>query len=774
MKKTIIALSVMLATNAYADKPINKPDDYVISGYEASDRELITTLTREYVKSNATEQDLEEALMDSGYYQNVKVQGAEVTVVENPKITAIKVKGGKSIPTSALEDNLKQFVNTAYNPKAVAMLENELRKAYTNLGKEEVQFKHELKENGELVWTVEEGRANKINQIKFIVNNQEYKSQKLKNRLSLNEKKSVFGLFHNTTLNQSLIASDILTIQKFFQNNGYTGAIVKDVRAVDIKPYNKDVIFIVETGEQYNFGKPEFRMTPELQTLLTNDKLEKFNTIKQGKQYHVDDVLTTKGNIESFLENNGFAFNKIKTDFETDGQNINVLFDISAGEQFVIDNISVSGNKKTKTDVILKEMRQQKGEIFDMSKMNRTRQRLMQTGYFSEADIISTPKEDGTVDVEVKVKERRTGTMQAQLGYMQNYGMSFGVGVEDKNAFGTGKTMGANVTYNKYSSNASFTYSDNHFKKDTSLDVDVYGSFYQPDTKTYKTQKYGVSAMFGLPVSEYNKIYVGGSIENLKLRVSDGAPKPYRDFVNNNSDDDKTKFSGVVAKAKVGWGINKTNNYYWPSSGYKANVNGEITIPGSKLNYYKFNAGYSHFFSIGDRASLMLSIKGGYGNSFGKTKNRTNGGLPFFENYYGGGYSQAIVRGLDNGSLGPKIYDNYGDKVSYGGNKMISASAELFSAVPFAKTDDVRLSAFIDAGSVWDGKTYSGAQSNNGKNVYDGLHRSTFGKELRYSVGVGFNWNSPIGPIKLSYAHPINKKKTDEVQKIQFQLGMPF
>ena len=332
--------------------------------------------------------------MDSGYYQNVKVKGAEVTVVENPKITAIKVKGGKSIPTSALEDNLKQFVNTAYNPKAVAMLENELRKAYTNLGKEEVQFKHELKENGELVWTVEEGRANKINQIKFIVNNQEYKSQKLKNRLSLNEKKSVFGLFHDTTLNQSLIAGDILTIQKFFQNNGYAGAIVKDVRAVDIKPYNKDVIFIVETGEQYNFGKPEFKMTPELQTLLTNDKLEKFNTIKQGKQYHVDDVLTTKDNIESFLENNGFAFNKIETDFETDGQNINVLFDISAGEQFVIDNISVSGNKKTKTDVILKEMRQQKGEIFDMSKMNRTRQRLMQTGYFSEADIISTPKED--------------------------------------------------------------------------------------------------------------------------------------------------------------------------------------------------------------------------------------------------------------------------------------------------------------------------------------------------------------------------------------------
>ena len=270
MKKTIIALSVMLATNAYADNPINKPDDYVISGYEASDRELITTLTREYVQSNATEQDLEEALMDSGYYQNVKVKGAEVTVVENPKITAIKVKGGKSIPTSTLEDNLKQFVNTAYNPKAVAMLENELRKAYTNLGKEEVQFKHELKENGELVWTVEEGRANKINQIKFIVNNQEYKSQKLKNHLSLNEKKSVFGLFHNTTLNQSLIASDILTIQKFFQNNGYAGAIVKDVRAVDIKPYNKDVIFIVETGEQYNFGKPEFRMTPELQTLLTN------------------------------------------------------------------------------------------------------------------------------------------------------------------------------------------------------------------------------------------------------------------------------------------------------------------------------------------------------------------------------------------------------------------------------------------------------------------------------------------------------------------------
>ncbi|MCI4078052.1 BamA/TamA family outer membrane protein, partial [Klebsiella pneumoniae] len=114
--------------------------------------------------------------------------------------------------------------------------------------------------------------------------------------------------------------------------------------------------------------------------------------------------------------------------------------------------------------------------------------------------------------------------------------------------------------------------------------------------------------------------------------------------------------------------------------------------------------------------------------------------IPFFENFYGGGLGS--VRGYESGTLGPKVYDEYGEKISYGGNKKANVSAELLFPMPGAKdARTVRLSLFADAGSVWDGKTYddnsSSATGGRVQNIYGAgnTHKSTFTNELRYSAG---------------------------------------
>ena len=171
----------------------------------------------------------------------------------------------------------------------------------------------------------------------------------------------------------------------------------------------------------------------------------------------------------------------------------------------------------------------------------------------------------------------------------------------------------------------------------------------------------------------------------------------------------------------------------------------------------------------------MLGGQVGIADGYGKTKQ-----LPFFENFYGGGLGS--VRGYESGTLGPKVYDEYGDVISYGGDKMVSGTAELMFPFPGVKDRrTVRLSLFADAGSVWDGNTYdnnSGDYVVNGvnRNVYgqDVRHKSTFKNELRYSAGAAVTWLSPLGPMKFSYAYPIKKKPTDEIQRFQFQLGTTF
>ncbi|MCG3354812.1 BamA/TamA family outer membrane protein, partial [Neisseria meningitidis] len=75
------------------------------------------------------------------------------------------------------------------------------------------------------------------------------------------------------------------------------------------------------------------------------------------------------------------------------------------------------------------------------------------------------------------------------------------------------------------------------------------------------------------------------------------------------------------------------------------------------------------FFPLSKTFTLMLGGEIGYANGYGKTKE-----IPFFENFYGGGLGS--VRGYESGTLGPKVYDEYGEKISYGGNKKANVSAE--------------------------------------------------------------------------------------------------
>lgn len=316
------------------------------------------------------------------------------------------------------------------------------------------------------------------------------------------------------------------------------------------------------------------------------------------------------------------------------------------------------------------------------------------------------------------------------------------------------------------------------------MGYDIYGKTYDPrkassSAKQYKTTTFGGGLRIGIPVTEYDRVNFGLAAERLTVNTYKGAPKRYADFINQYGKGDGNgvgNFKGWLYKGTIGWGRNKTDNALWPTRGYLTGVNGEIALPGSDLQYYTLTHNQTWFFPLSKDFTLMLGGEVGYGNGYGKTKT-----MPFFENFYGGGLGS--VRGFESGTLGPKVYDEYGEKISYGGNKKANVSAELLFPMPGIKDSrTVRLSLFADAGSVWDDKTYDNSSSNtyytNGalQNVYGvgKTHKSTFKNELRYSAGAAVTWLSPLGPMKFSYAYPIKKKEGDEIQRFQFQLGTTF
>jgi outer membrane protein insertion porin family len=116
--------------------------------------------------------------------------------------------------------------------------------------------------------------------------------------------------------------------------------------------------------------------------------------------------------------------------------------------------------------------------------------------------------------------------------------------------------------------------------------------------------------------------------------------------------------------------------------------------------------------------------------------------------FYLGGVNS--LRGFETASIGPK--DSNGD--SLGGSHLLLGSAEILFPFPGLQKDkSVRLSWFVDAGTVGEQYDFS---------------------ELRYSTGVAFNWYSPVGPMKISFGKALNAKPDDRKQLVQFSLGTVF
>jgi outer membrane protein insertion porin family len=165
-------------------------------------------------------------------------------------------------------------------------------------------------------------------------------------------------------------------------------------------------------------------------------------------------------------------------------------------------------------------------------------------------------------------------------------------------------------------------------------------------------------------------------------------------------------------------------------------------LPGGTLRYYKMNYQNQRYFPLSKTFTVYLNGDIGYGGGLdGKP-------LPFFKNYYLGGVTS--LRGYGTSTIGPKYEDN----TPVGGSKRVLGNAELLFPFPgMANEKSIRISAFMDAGTV--GQSYNFS-------------------DWRAAAGVGVLWVSPFGPLKISVAQPFRMQPGDTKQRIQFTFGQQF
>ena len=743
--------------------------------------------------TDAQGEEIIKNLYATGFFDDVRVEtlGNHIllTVVERPVISSLNVTGGKTLSNDAIRKNLDAFglgqsrsFNQATLNQAIAGLQQE----YRNRGKNSVSITPEvtrLERNRVAVDVkIDEGPTTTITDIEFN-GNERYSDRQLRNQMSLSEGGLFTWISKSNRFSETKFRQDLESINDFYQNNGYFDFRITDVDVAMSEDKKAQTIKVdVHEGQRYRWGKVviegDTREVPKAE-------LEKLLTMKEGSWYDRSKMMDSLKTMQDRMGSAGYAFSQIdvrpQANPETGVVDFTLL--VAPDRKVYVNRINISGNNKTRDEVVRRELRQMESAPYDVSKIQRSRERVELLGYFDNVQVDAQPVA-GTpdqVDLNMSVNERATGSLEVAAGWVQDDGLVLSAGVSQDNLFGTGKSVSARVSNAKVSKQASLSFTDPYFTPDgVSLGYDIYYRGYNPyksdnNRLGYKTDTYGIGARMGVPITEYDRVNFGLGLErlNVKLYEDQNPPPRYQEFVRQNGE------KNWIVKGNVGWGRNKTDSALWPTRGYMTSVNLDAGLPGGDLQYYSLNHDQKWFFPLSKDFTLMLSGEVGYGDGYGKTEQ-----LPFFQNFYGGGLGS--VRGYQSGSLGPKYKTKYSDGTlsssvsSYGGNYKAYAGAELLFPLPGIKDQrTVRLSLFADAGSVWDGRTYNerdyDKDNPNGTNgAYTGEHKSTFSNELRYSAGAAVTWLSPLGPLKFSYAYPIKKKPEDQIQRFQFQLGTTF
>ncbi|MDF7675243.1 outer membrane protein assembly factor BamA [Neisseriaceae bacterium ESL0693] len=730
-------------------------------------------------------EDIIKRLYATGFFDDVRVETTDnqvlLTVVERPVISSFNVTGGKAISNNDIKKNLSNFglgQSRLFNPALMNQAIMGLRDAYHEKGKEAVKITPSItrleRNRVALDLKIDEGETTTIKSISFS-GNKHFSSHTLRNQMSSTEKSWTSWLTRSNRFSSTKLKQDLDNLNNFYQDRGYFAFRITNV---DVKANNdqtaQSIKIDVDEGQRYRWGNITIGGDSREVPL---EALQKLVKIKPGKWYDRSQMVDCIRTIQDRMGTAGYAFSQVdvRPNVNEATHQVDFTLTVIPDRKVYVNKINITGNNKTRDEVLRRELRQMERAPYDLSKINRSKERVQQLGYFDNAKVDLQPVA-GTpdqVDLDMSVKERNTGSINVGAGWAQDDGLLLSAGIAQDNLFGTGKSASLQLSRSKVSQVAALSFTDPYFTPDgVSLGYNMYYRGYNPSKSDsnpmdYKTTTIGGGMTLGVPITEYDRVNFGLGLEHLNVKLySDYAPERYRDFV------DKYGENNWIIKGTVGWGRNTTDSALWPTRGYVINAGVDSGLPGGDLQYYSLSHDQRWYFPLSKSLTLMFYGQLGYADGYGKTKE-----LPFMYTFSGGGLGS--VRGFESGTLGPKYFNQYSDHSydsdasSYGGNYIASTSVELLFPFPGIKDQHtVRLSTFFDAGSVWDNKTYT---YENTKNPYGSTtHRSSFSSEFRYSAGLAITWLSPMGPLKFSYAYPMHKKSEDQIQRFQFQLGTTF
>jgi len=694
-----------------------------------------------------------------------------IQVVERPTILSLNISGNQRLSEEDLRRGLREGGLAEGQVLQLSTLEDiqrELEGVYQAQGRYSSSIETSVREidEGRVQVDIEinEGEVAKIRQIN-IVGNRAFDEDDLLDVFELNDRPGrFFGWFSRDEYSREALSGDLERLRSFYLDRGYVNFDITSTQ-VSISP-DKSEIFItvnVDEGSQFKFGDVQF--AGDLK--ISESEARELMQVERGAIFSRSDVTASTEALRSRLGAEGFAFARVEgvPTPRADGATVDLVINVEPGNRAYVRRIDFIGNTTTEDEVLRREMIQMEGAPASTESISQSRQRLERLGFFRQVEVETqpVPGEPDKLDVAYTVEEQPSGSISASVGFSQSAGVIYGVGLAQNNFLGTGNRVNIGAQRSDIFTSVNFGFTDPYWTLDGISRG--YNLFYREtdyedsDISTYSTDAYGAGINFGYPISELSRLNFGASLEDLTVKTYRDTASEIVRYVDDQGD------SAQSLKLTASWTRNNLNRGIMPTSGNYQRLSLETAAPGSDADYFKLRARAQQLFPLNEEETWSLKFGGtlGYADSIG------NDPYPFYENFYSGGLGS--VRGFTGNTLGQRTTPREGGRDrTLGGNVLVEGSAELLFPVPFVEDQrSLQAGFFLDAGNTFLTDCYE-VEEGRTSNCSSGVDLG----DLRYSIGVGLSWLTPVGPLTFSIAEPLNDESGDDTQFFQFSLGQTF
>ncbi len=758
-----------------------------------------------------------------------------IVVRENPVINRIVLEGNKRIKDDKILPEIKLAPRQIFTRSKVRSDVDRIIELYKRQGRFAARVEPkvvQLDQNRvDLVFEINEGAQSKVRAIN-IIGNEAFGDDRLRKEMFTREAGGVLGfLKSNDTYDPDRLAADQSKLRAFYLTQGYADFRVVSALA-ELTPDRRDFVitYVIEEGPRYKFGKIEAESAIRD---LSTDTILKTVDLQEGDWFNAKAVEDAVTRLSEQAGNLGYAFSDIEPNYERNAETrtMGLTFRVNETPRVYVDRIDIQGNTVTRDKVIRREFRVNEGDAFNAIKVKRSQDRIQSLGFFQDKlEIKQTQVAPDRVALGVDVEEKSTGQLSLSAGYSSLERFILSLAVAQTNFRGMGQELNAGINYSRYSKSVQLGFVEPYlFDRQILLG----GSIYRRDLNsfnfvnnqrntTYSQVTTGGTARLGFPINEFINL---GTRYTLNLdNLSLDEDQFFTDLDNDGDRECDPLKAGTYLCDQLGKRLTSLVGYnlvFDNTNGIRATQGQRLIFGqdfaglGGDVRFLRTTAEGTKYWGFGGGFILSAHAEGGYIHALEKSPGPGRDAIRITDRFFG-----PQLRGFDLRGIGPRVQRvAYEDPLTLSDESRVSDAlggrayymGRIELEVPVSsgiRSLGIRPSAFVDVGSVFALKTPNlanrpglcafpippvttpptpvtppvvldpGETCPTGTTYVGGSGFREFylgdSPKPRLSVGVGFNWTSPFGPLRIDIAKALLKQEGDDTKLFSFNVGTQF